>query len=141
MIPIASTVAANAKWFASERVPRLKAVKVAQTFFCLDAQPHQPICFTSASSARTVAQATPELLQLTKAILNPLDQRPLVMADCEHFNRELVEQVRLDNSFDLLVPMPNQKARQKQYARAPGQSVHSALGRLCHRQAAFWLEQ
>lgn len=99
--------------------PRLKAVKVAQTFFCLDAQSHQPICFTSASSARTVAQATPELLQLTKAILNPLNQRPLVMADCEHFNRELVEQVLLDNSFDLLVPMPNQKARQKQYAKLP----------------------
>jgi hypothetical protein len=99
--------------------PRLKAVKVAQTFFCLDAQSSQPICFTSASSARTVAQATPELLQLTQAILKPTGPRPLVMADCEHFNRELVEQVRRETPFDLLVPMPNQKARQQHHARLP----------------------
>ncbi len=93
--------------------PRLKAVKVAQTFFCLDAHSNQPICFTSASSARTVAQATPELLQMAQSILHPAGGHPLLMADCEHFNRELIEQVRRDTPFDLLVPMPNQKARHK----------------------------
>ena len=97
--------------------PRFKAVKVAQTFFCLDAHSSQPICFTSASSARTVAQATPELLQLAKSILSPIGERPLLMADCEHFNRQLVEEVRRESPFDLLVPMPNQKARQKQHAK------------------------
>ena len=99
--------------------PRLKAVKVAQTFFCLDAQSSQPVCFTSASSARSVAQATPELLQLAKAILKPVGPRPLLMADCEHFNRELVEQVRLETPFDLLLPMPTPKARLQQYAQLP----------------------
>ena len=100
--------------------PRLKAIKVAQTFFGLDAQSQQPLCFTSASAARTVAQATPELLRLAQAILNPpAGQRPLLLADCEHFNRELVEQVRLETPFDLLVPMPNQKARQAHYAALP----------------------
>jgi len=79
--------------------PRFKAVKVAQTFFCVDAQSNQPICFTSASSARTVAQATPELLHLTNAILNPTGSHPLLMADCEHFNCELVEQVRRETPF------------------------------------------
>lgn len=97
--------------------PRLKAVKVAQTFFCLDAHSHQPLCFTCASSARTVAQATPELLQMAQTILNPVGEPPLLMADCEHFNRELIEQIRRDTPFDLLVPMPNQKARQKQCAK------------------------
>ena len=39
-----------------------KPPKVAQTFFVLDAAPHQPVGFTTGSAARTVAQATPELL-------------------------------------------------------------------------------
>jgi hypothetical protein len=99
--------------------PRLKAVKVAQTFFCLDAQTSQPVCFTSASSARTVAQATPELLQLAKIILNPTGEPPLLMADCEHFNRDLIEQVQLETPFDLLVPLPNHKERHQQYAQLP----------------------
>ena len=92
--------------------PRFKAVKVAQTFFCLDAESSQPICFTSASSARTVADATPELLRLAQAILHPIGPRPLLMADCEHFNGPLIEQIRLETPFDLLVPMPSQKSRQ-----------------------------
>jgi hypothetical protein len=37
-----------------------KAAKLAQTFFCLDADTQQPTCFTTACSARTVAQATPK---------------------------------------------------------------------------------
>ena len=99
--------------------PRFKAVKVAQTFFCLDAESSQPICFTSASSARTVADATPELLRLAQTILHPIGQRPLLMADCEHFNGPLIEQVRLETPFDLLVPMPSQKTRQAKYAKLP----------------------
>ena len=119
--------------------PRFKAVKVAQTFFCLDAQSSQPICFTSASSARTVAQATPELLQLTKAILNPTGSRPLLMADCEHFNRELVEQIRRETPFDLLVPMPNQKARQKQHAKLlPSQFTPRWAGFATAKQPFGW---
>jgi len=39
-----------------------KPTKVAQTFFVLDADTHQPVCFTTATAARTVAQATPALL-------------------------------------------------------------------------------
>ncbi len=119
--------------------PRFKAVKVAQTFFCLDAQSNQPICFTSASSACTVAQATPELLHLTKAILNPTSSHPLLMADCEHFNRELVEQVRRETPFDLLVPMPNQKARQKQHAKlSPSQFTPHWAGFATAKQPFGW---
>ena len=119
--------------------PRLKAVKVAQTFFCLDAHSNQPICFTSASSARTVAQATPELLQLAQLILNPAGEHPLLMADCEHFNRELIEQVRHDTPFDLLVPMPNQKARQKLYGNlSPSQFTPHWAGFATTKQPFGW---
>ena len=118
---------------------RFKAVKVAQTFFCLDAQSSQPVCFTSASAARTVAQATPELLQMVQAILQPSGQRPLVMADCEHFNRQLVDQVRSQTPFDLLVPMPNQKARQKHHtALSPDQFTPHWAGFAIAKQPFGW---
>lgn len=42
--------------------PHSKPAKMAQTFFLIDAQTAQPLCFTTASSAVTVSQATPPLL-------------------------------------------------------------------------------
>jgi hypothetical protein len=88
-----------------------KALKMAQCFFCLDLDSHQPLCFTLASAARTVTQATPELLELSKMILNPTpDRAPLVLADSEHYSTELVDHVHLDTPFELLVPMPPQNS-------------------------------
>jgi len=109
--------------------PRFKAVKMAQTFFCLDTESSQPICFTLASAARTVAQATPELLQLAQAILNPTDTRPLVLADCEHYDYQVVDHVREHTPFDLLVPMPQRKSLQQQWAAWPASAfIHHWAG-------------
>jgi hypothetical protein len=83
-----------------------KPFKVSPTFFCLDADTHQPVCFTTALSAQSVAQATPELLRLSALILNPQQQRPPVLADTEHYSGELFAHVRQRTPFDLLVPMP-----------------------------------
>jgi len=80
--------------------------KMAQTFFGLDAETQQPLCFTTASSARTVTQATPELLMLAASILKLNGEKPLVLADNEHYTRELFEWVSSQSPFDLLVPMP-----------------------------------
>jgi hypothetical protein len=93
--------------------------KKAQTFFCLDAETHQPIVFTAASAARTVAQATPELLELARQVLGlqPADvERPLVLADEEHYTGEIFDAVR-SQPFDLLVPM---KHHRQQLARWRG---------------------
>ena len=81
-------------------------VKMAQTFFSLDAETKQPLCFTTASSARTTTQATPELLTLTDSILKLNAHKPLVLADNEHYSVELFEWISSRSSFDLLVPMP-----------------------------------
>lgn len=81
-------------------------VKMAQTFFNLDAETEQPVCFTTASSARTVTQATPELLTLTDSILKPNAHKPLLLADNEHYSVELFEWISSQSRFDLLVPMP-----------------------------------
>ncbi len=99
-----------------------RPTKVAQTFFALDADTGQPVCFLNTTSARTVAQATPELLDLAARILSPKMGETLVLADAEHFSAELLDQVRSDTHFDLLVPMPNYRSLQKQIqAIAPEQ--------------------
>lgn len=81
-----------------------KPAKIAQTFFCLDADTKQPICFTSGTSARTVTRATPELLKLTSEILNIGRAKPLVLADNEHCTAELLEWVFSQSPFEMLVP-------------------------------------
>jgi hypothetical protein len=106
------------------RLHRLAAQKerpgqCAQTFFALDPDSHQPVCAITGTSARTVSQATPDLLALAQRILRPIPQpgpKILVLADCEHFTQELLDQFRGHQAFDLLVPMPNQPCFKKQFA-------------------------
>jgi len=98
-----------------------KASKRAQAFFCLDADTHQPIAFTLASSARTVTQATPELLALVQPILclgpDPA-QRPLVLADEEHYTGAIFDQVH-DLPMDLLVPMKSTRRQVVRWRQVP----------------------
>ncbi len=85
--------------------PGAPPTKVAQTFFALDGDTSQPLCFTTGTAARTVTQATPELLDLAAAVLGPRPAPTLVLADAEHFSTELIEQVHRRTGFDLLVPL------------------------------------
>jgi hypothetical protein len=84
----------------------IRPYKVATTFFCLDAETHQPLCCFLASSSMTVTQITPRLLDLVTRILNPTpESRPLLLADNEHYTQELFQTVADHPPFDLLVPM------------------------------------
>jgi len=101
------------KSYSKRQMPRRKKdkdskpAKLAQTFFCLDADSEQPICFTTACSARTVTQATPEMLTMAAKILKFNGEIPLVMADNEHYTVELLDWITEASPYDLLVPMPN----------------------------------
>jgi hypothetical protein len=88
---------------------------MAQTFFCLDGDTAQPVCFTTANSAQTVSRATPELLRMAGEILAPLPAGSLVAADAEHFAVDLVDHVHLQTPFDLITPMPNRQSDQKRW--------------------------
>lgn len=102
-----------------------KPGKRAQTFFCLDAETFQPIAFTLASGARTVAQATPELLELVKQVLGLESdgaERPLVLADEEHYTGEIFDQVRR-LPFDLLVPMKTTRHQLARWRQLPAESL------------------
>lgn len=80
-------------------------VKMAQTFFCLDADTKQPVAFLTGTSARTVSHATPELLEVAAGIFDD-PEAVLVLADAEHFTADLIDRVHRDSRFDLLVPAP-----------------------------------
>jgi hypothetical protein len=99
--------------------PRSRALKMAQTFFALDPDTHQPVCFTTATAARTATTAAIELLDLAAQILAPEPGQTLVMADLEHQTAELINHVRLQTPFDLLVPMKNVQSLQKQLRAIP----------------------
>jgi hypothetical protein len=99
---------------------RERPAKVAQTFFLLDVETEQPICFTTGTSARTAADAAAELLGLAADILAPEPGRALVLADSEHFTAELLDRVKTGTPFDLLVPMPDRpESRAKLEALPP----------------------
>ncbi len=85
--------------------PTADAMKVTQAFFALDGDTGQPVCFTTGTASRTVTQATPDLLDLADAILGPRSGKTLVLADAEHFSRELFADVRRRPGFDLLAPL------------------------------------
>ncbi len=96
-----------------------KPFKVAQTFFVLDADTKQPVCFTTATSARTATTAAIELLGLAAEVLTPQPGETLVLADLEHLSAELFDQVHLHTPFDLLTPMKNERPVQKQLRAIP----------------------
>jgi hypothetical protein len=96
-----------------------KPFKVAATFFCLDADTKQPVCFTTATSSISVTQATPPLLQMASHILNVQEGQTLLVADTEHFTAELIDHVAEQTPFDLLVPMPCNKYLQKRAGGIP----------------------
>ena len=107
------------KSYSKRQMPRRKKdkdskpAKLAQTFFCLDADSEQPICFTTASSGRTVSQATPEILTMAAKIVKFNGHKPLVIADNEHYTVELFDWIREKSLYDLLVPMPNYPSVQR----------------------------
>jgi Transposase DDE domain len=98
---------------------RERPTKTAQTFFALDADTGQPICFTTGTSARTAAVAAEELLKLASDILGTEAGQALVLADSEHFSVELLDKVKTETNFDLLVPMPNRPGLRAKLSALP----------------------
>jgi len=99
-----------------------KPMKMGQTFFLLDCQTAQPVCFTLASSAQSVMQATPDLLRLGAEILSlrpDAATKPLILADKEHYNQELFRAATQQGYFDLLCASPTYPESQKRWGKIP----------------------
>ena len=100
---------------------RERPAKVAQTFFVLDVDTGQPVCFTTGTSSRRAATAAGELLKLAADIFDTKPRQTLVVADSEHFTVELLDQVKTGTNFDLLVPMPYQPALRSKLRALPSE--------------------
>lgn len=99
-----------------------KPAKMAQTFFLLDCHTGQPVCFSLSSAAQSVAQASPELLDMAAEILGAVPSattKPLVLADKEHYCQELYATVRQKEVFDLLCPQPTYPPSIKRWRQVP----------------------
>jgi hypothetical protein len=96
-----------------------KPVKVAQTFWLLDADTEQPVCFTTGTSSRTVAQVMPSLLDMAEEIFAPTEEPILLLADTEHHSAELLDQVASRPGFEILVPMANSQALLRELQSLP----------------------
>jgi len=99
-----------------------KPAKMAQTFFLLDCHTGQPLCFTLTSSAQSVTQASPELLHTAAEILGAspaAKDKPLILADKEHYCEELFSAVRQDNFFDLLSTEPAYSNSVQRWRKVP----------------------
>jgi hypothetical protein len=104
---------------------REAAVKTLQSFFCLDADSKEPLCFTTGTAARTTTQATPGLLKLAEAILSPGKGETLVLADKEHCTVELFNHAVQHSSFDLLVAQPSSQTLLRQLKSIPDSDFQS----------------
>jgi hypothetical protein len=100
---------------------RDKPMKMAQTFWVVDAETCQPVCFTTATTSRSVVEATPELIDLVADILKPAPESTLIVVDSEHFSSELLYDIQNRTGFDMLVPVPNQPAHRKRWQAIPAE--------------------
>lgn len=87
--------------------PELPSAKMMQTFFCNDTGTGQPLAFTLSASGKTCSQATLQLLDMVGEVLG--QQKALVLADKEHFTREIAEYFDGSRSMDILMPAPDLK--------------------------------
>jgi len=99
-----------------------RAVKTAQTFWLLDADTQQPLCFTTGTSSRTVVQVTPPLLDLAEKILTSREKATLLLADAEHFAAELLDHVAARPGFELVVPMPGSRRLRTELRSLPAEA-------------------
>ena len=89
-----------------KKMPREKAAKMMQTFFCNDALSGQPFGFGIASPGRSCTRASTQLLAFLEQIGLP---SALLLADTEHYTVELLSTILEHPRFDIIVPAPNAK--------------------------------
>lgn len=91
-----------------KKSPGQPARKMMQGFFCNDMVSGQPLGFTLAASGKTCSQASLQLLRLIERA--GVDQG-LIVADKEHFTRQITEYFQQHPGLDVLMPAPAVKKR------------------------------
>lgn len=118
-----------------------QAEKMTQTFFCLDAETKQPLCFLLTSSGSAVAQASPQLLKLADRILGSRPGETLLLADCEHYTDSLIAYVQQQTPFDILMPVRNTARVRKAVAAVPDEQFQSHWAGFATAKTPFSLDE
>ena len=115
---------------------RERPTKTAQTFFVLDADTGQPICFTTGTSARTAAIAAEELLKLASDILGtgPVRHWSWPIRNISPSNSWTRSRPRQTSTFWCQCPI-NPARRQIECVAAGG--VPATVGRLCDHEVGL----
>ena len=82
------------------------SVKMYQTFFCNDIHTGQPLGFVIGNSSKNTSRST---LQLMNILERGGLSNSLILADKEHFSREIAEFFYHHPNLDILVPAPGTK--------------------------------
>lgn len=83
-----------------KKQPNMPSQKMLQTFFAVNTQTGQPIGCGIGSPGVNTTKATLELLNMVKKVNN----KAMILADKEHFTRNLVRNIDQDFQFEYLVP-------------------------------------
>lgn len=136
---LTSTSKRSMQWRKAD--PEAPAQKVVQTFFCLDAESKQPLCFALTSSGSSVSQASPQVLTMADRILNSPPGRTLVMADSEHYSDDLIQFIQQRTPFDILMP-PRVTARvRRATASVPDSDFHRHWAGFATAKIPFRLDE
>jgi hypothetical protein len=84
-----------------KKVPDAPSEKMLQTFFAVSAETGQPVMATMSSTGMPTTRATKNLLTAAEKIIRT---DSLLVADKEHFTRELLTEVKKNPHFDMLTP-------------------------------------
>lgn len=88
---------------AKKKKPDQPSQKMLQTFFCTDITTRQPLGFTMGSSGKSCTHATRQLLELlARGGVGPA----LLLADKEHFTKELAAIIDASPALDILMAAP-----------------------------------
>ncbi len=94
-----------------KKQPEEPSKKMLQTFFAADACTGQPIGFGIGSPGVNTTKASIALFEIIEVI----NKSALIVADKEHFTQRLIEKIKRDTDFDLLIPATNNPRVNKIY--------------------------
>ena len=99
--------------------PAERPRKMAQTFFVLDADTHEPVCFTTGTASRTATDGAEEASDWPQRSSTHSQERHS-WSPIRNTSRSSCSIIsRIDTRFDLLVPMPARRARLAALRRLP----------------------
>ncbi len=113
--------------------PNLPSQKMVQTYFSVCTQTGQPIMASIASTGMPTTKATKKLLWGTEKIIQ---NNALLLADKEHFTKDLLTTLKAHPRFDILMPVLNTQEIQKQIRQLEYKSLWAGFA-ICETDFHF----